>query len=470
MLTRALAIGVLIAGCDERRSQRADAIAAILTESDGEFIAARPSLVRGKYETMAGSAFAYFRGSLPIFAADRRQALFGLAASSTMLSHVIVRGLGDPHYENFGLLLNADAHLALEPNDFDAADAVPCLWDFRRLSTSLLLAASVSALDASVRDADVMESLVAGYAQGLTDTLGGNRKRVDRPSDGNRILADLWERAEEDLASKAEFTELTSGGRLVRGVLDADEPTQFTRDLPEGLRAHVEQALEQYRHSLGSGAEPLELVDVVQEVGAGVASWPRLRLLVLARQDDGSQLILEMKEILDAKIGHWHRPHPQHMSVGDRVLSAAHLSWATPSAEPWWGVTELWGFPMQARAEREAHKSLRVERLRDSDAQDFVEVGGILGYILGRTHASADVGLLPPPGSLIEEALNTREERASFAAEETTIASQYVQQVLEDYDAFRDLVATRGSLLGATSRSPVANPELRALFEIGASP
>lgn len=115
-----------------------------MARADQSLIENRPRLVAGKYARMSTGVYDYYRGSVPVFEHDWREASQGIARSDFALAAPLVLSTSDAHPENFGLLLGSDGRLALEPNDFDGADLVPYLWDLRRLAVGMLIGAQQS--------------------------------------------------------------------------------------------------------------------------------------------------------------------------------------------------------------------------------------------------------------------------------------------------------------------------------------
>ncbi|HEX3473051.1 MAG TPA: DUF2252 family protein, partial [Silvibacterium sp.] len=88
-------------------------------------------LVTLKYERMLESPFGYFRGAVPVMAADL----------STLPNTGIVNQIcGDAHVRNLGAFAAPDGRLVFDINDFDETTRAPFEWDLKRLSTSLVLA------------------------------------------------------------------------------------------------------------------------------------------------------------------------------------------------------------------------------------------------------------------------------------------------------------------------------------------
>ena len=91
-----------------------------------------PQLVTLKYERMLASPFGFFRGAVPVMAADL-----------ALLPHTGIANqiCGDAHVRNLGAFAAPDGRLLFDINDFDETIRGPFEWDLKRLATSLVLAA-----------------------------------------------------------------------------------------------------------------------------------------------------------------------------------------------------------------------------------------------------------------------------------------------------------------------------------------
>ena len=90
------------------------------------------SLLSEKYKRMAVSPFSFFRGSVPVMAAD-------LASHPT--TGLIVQLCGDAHVQNLGSFATPEGTLVFDINDFDETIAGPWEWDVKRMAASIVLAA-----------------------------------------------------------------------------------------------------------------------------------------------------------------------------------------------------------------------------------------------------------------------------------------------------------------------------------------
>jgi uncharacterized protein (DUF2252 family) len=94
-----------------------------------------PALVKLKCELMAESPFGYFRGAVPVMAAD-------LAALPN--TGITAQLCGDAHVRNLGAFAAPDGRLVFDINDFDETIRGPFEWDLKRMAAALVLAGRAS--------------------------------------------------------------------------------------------------------------------------------------------------------------------------------------------------------------------------------------------------------------------------------------------------------------------------------------
>lgn len=90
-----------------------------------------PQLISLKYERMLESPFGFFRGAVPVMAAD-----LSVMANTGIVTQIC----GDAHVRNLGAFAAPDGRLVFDINDFDETTRAPFEWDLKRLATSLVLA------------------------------------------------------------------------------------------------------------------------------------------------------------------------------------------------------------------------------------------------------------------------------------------------------------------------------------------
>jgi len=393
----------------------------------------------------------------------------------------LVLSIGDAHVENFGTLRAADGSFGLESNDFDSADRDPYLWDVRRLSTAMALAARLSNADdeaanqaATAAAKNIALAAIKAYAQSMAAFAdGAPRERVSGPGE-NAVLDDLFTKSEEAAGSHGElsdFTVVASGRRrLLRGSLDPEDPTSQLLDLPDACRNALPGTLEGYRGTLQSPppASFFEILDAAREMGSGVASFPRVRLLVLvqgpspAPEDD---VILEVKELSDA-IGPAHAPPDVSFdSVQSRVRLATLAAWGAKDAAPLWGVSEMLGFPVQVRVESAAQRTIRIRKLSGDRGtpEALAGLGATLGKLLARVHASPILQGDPSPAADVVAAMGADLE--VFAEEQAEAGVSGAERVMDDYPLFQAALEVLGPTMGILPEEADAPaPELSALY------
>lgn len=468
----AIATALAVTGCAHGPHEgRSQTLASVLAEADLALLRARPALVEGRYRRMAASAYDFYRGSLAVFAHDWRDASTGLSATRFGVDGPAVFGLCDPHPENFGTLLAADGTLSLQPNDLDAADAVPYLWDLRRLVVGLALATRIA--NPSTEPEDVARAGARAYADALGELAAGAPRPVLTAGGGVPALDDLFRRGSRDAAQRAELSSLTvtaAGPRaLRRGVIDADDPENVLVELPAVARDALPETLARYRDTLPSPpASPtyFRVLDAARELGSGVASWPRVRALVLVEgptEAPGDDVVLELKELADPIRAPVLPPFVAFRDVASRVAAARSL-WSRPAADPLWGTSTWLGLPVQLRAETEAAKTLRVARLTGAAAspEALVALARTLGATLAGVHS---VPLPDGSRALPVIAAVVARDPGGFAAEQAAVAVRYARRVRDDHTRFVALLRELGPRLGVTPE-PGDEPSsaLRALL------
>src|SRR5579863_4761376 len=113
-----------------------------------------PALLKLKHQLMAASPFGYFRGAVPVMAAD---------LSVLPNTGIITQLCGDAHVRNLGAFAAPDGRLVFDINDFDETIRGPFEWDLKRMAASLVLAGRESGHKDAVAQAAV-EKCIERYA------------------------------------------------------------------------------------------------------------------------------------------------------------------------------------------------------------------------------------------------------------------------------------------------------------------
>ena len=109
------------------KHRKFDVIDLLLKSQQGRL----PELLPIKWAHMKASPFGFFRGAVPVMAAD----LAPLPCTGLM-----AQICGDAHVQNLGAFEAPDGRLIFDINDFDETIVGPWEWDVKRMSASLMLA------------------------------------------------------------------------------------------------------------------------------------------------------------------------------------------------------------------------------------------------------------------------------------------------------------------------------------------
>ncbi|MFT3776510.1 MAG: DUF2252 family protein [Minicystis sp.] len=485
----ASAIAIFAVGCGGALDDpRAAEIASVLARADEPMIRARPALVAGKYARMAGDPYAFYRGTLALFRHDWEVGTDGVSASAFAIeaphTGAIPPGIspflvGDAHPENFGVLRARDVSFALEPNDFDSADRGPYLWDLRRLVTGLAIAARLSndddpeaAAAARAASRSIARAAAESYAAAIHALAGGAPRARITDGGGEPVVEDVFKRSIEATMDRTELetTVLADGKRrLMRGVIDPTAPYQTLGDLPPQAYAALPAAIEAYRQTLIDPPLPafFTLLDAARSYGSGVASWPKVRVILLVRgpsDDPGDDVLLELKELTDAGIGKGYPPGVFFDANPARVRTISRAAWAIPDADPLWGTTQWVGLDCQIKTESEGQKTVRVKRLtgKRGTPEAITGLARTLGSLLARAHA-ASPGDDTHPAAAIDAVIG--DAASAFADEQADVAETYAARVLADLPRFQSALAALGPTLGIPfDPADTPPPDLAALY------
>lgn len=257
-----------------------------------------PELVSLRVQRMAESAFAFYRGSAAIMAAD-------LAVEPN--TGIFVPSCGDAHLANFGFYASPQRSLVFDLNDFDEAAWAPWEWDLKRLATSVILAARFAGRDEQVTR-DAVLGTVRAYAAALRAT--ATMSPLDRfyaHFEAETGIDNLPESAKRTLQAALKQARKRTTQRATKKLAVADDdgrlrfvprpPTML--ELPSEIKKQVYHLLHRYTES--SSPEIRQLLhhftvsDAIRRV-VGVGSVGTRCSLTLFQDGDGHTLILQAKQ------------------------------------------------------------------------------------------------------------------------------------------------------------------------------
>ncbi|MEU3398320.1 DUF2252 domain-containing protein [Streptomyces filamentosus] len=372
-------------------AERGEQILAVFDTAFGELLAADPAAFRVKFRKMAGSAFAFYRGTACLFYQDLEEEARGGPFLDERTGRVWIHG--DLHAENFGTYMDANGRLVFNVNDFDEAYVGPFTWDLERLAASLAL---------------------IGYAKALSDEQITHLVRICAAAYRERIGV---------LAAGAEghevpgFTLETADGALLGALREARAMTRFglldsmteireyerrfaagggAIELDAATRHKVLAAFDGYLETLPESSrvrpDSYRVKDVVgrRGIGIGSAGLPSYNILLEGHSDAlENDVVIYLKQaqtpaasrhVTDPAVRGYFR-HEGHRTVISQRALQAH-------ADPWLGWTELDG-----AGQLVAEVSPYAVDLDWSDIDDWEEIAATvadLGRATATMHAAAD--------------------------------------------------------------------------------
>lgn len=347
-----------------------------------------PALVKIKYERMIASPFGYFRGAVPVMAAD-------LAALPN--TGLTVQLCGDAHVRNLGAFAAEDGRLIFDINDFDETFRGPFEWDLKRMAASLVVAGRESGNKESVCERAVV-GCIGSYSE---------RMRAYAPMPMLDLVRDQIMRVEEvapvhialrkavratPMHTLEQLTEPVSGVGAEKPGAPLPFPRQFKEIKPvltrlTGSKAKVVLAsLDAYRETLQSQRQyffnQYRALDVAfKVVGTGSVG---LRDYCVYMEGNGSEdpFFLQIKEEApSAYAPYLQDPHvPRHQ--GQRVVEGQRM--IQTGTDILLGYTTIEGRDYLVRRLNDHKASIE---LTDLNGDGLCEYAQLCGELLARGHA-----------------------------------------------------------------------------------
>lgn len=257
-----------------------------------------PELVPIRTQRMAESAFAFYRGTAALMAAD-------LARSPD--SGLTVGSCGDAHVSNFGLFASPQRTLVFDLNDFDESAWAPWEWDVKRLVTSIVIAGQSTSRDEGVVK-DAALGAVRTYARALAS--GAKRsplKRYYDHFDADAASDALDPESAEALKHAVKDAEKRTAARAVRKLTARDDSGRlvFVEAAPTmthvdpRIEARLGEAVGEYQRSANIDIRVLlqkyRVSDIARRV-VGVGSVGTRCFLISLVDGDDNALLLQAKE------------------------------------------------------------------------------------------------------------------------------------------------------------------------------
>lgn len=392
-------------GRDEGRAARHDVPRRMLSELptggrdplailDAQNATRVPELVPLRAQRMAASAFAFYRGTAALMAAD-------LAAGPS--SGIPVASCGDAHVANFGFYASPQRTLVFDLNDFDEAAWAPWEWDLKRLVTSVVIAAQSTGRSEEFTWT-IAISCVQAYARALRRRVElspveryfqhfdveGTSAQLDRRSRSvvRKAVRASRRRTGEQAARK--LTERADGGRL-RFVERPPTMTHIEPDLQESVHGAIEAYAATTRVDIRLLLQQYRASDTVRRV-VGVGSVGTRCYLTVLEDDAGHPLLLQTKEAGRSVLAeHGRQPQPdvlvravEESGEGARVVALQQVLQGV--SDPFLGFMSGRRGHYYVRQFRDMKGGIEIETLED---EPFRQYAAACAVTLARAHAQS---------------------------------------------------------------------------------
>ena len=328
-------------------------------------------LVPIKLARMLASPFGFFRGSVPLMAAD-------LAALPT--SGLTSQICGDAHVRNLGAYAAPSGELIFDINDFDESIHGPWEWDVKRMAVSIVLAGREASnserccSEAVLWFMQAYRTLVCELS--CLSFLDLERFYVKRDL-RFKPIAEVLQKARRatPLETLEKYTQQTKNGLpefVESKPLITRVPKRVVRQLLAALRSYRE-TLSAERQNLLDRYAPIDVVFKVVGTGS-VGTRDYVVLLIGNGAED--PLFLQMKEEpASAYASHLKNPE-NFLNEGRRVVEGQRrMQW---QCDPLLGWTAMEGRDYLVRQFRDHKASVEIDRLEGEGFEDYARVCGEL--------------------------------------------------------------------------------------------
>ena len=387
-----------------------------------------PELVPVKMARMAVCPFSFFRGSVPVMAAD----LATLPATG-----IPVQICGDAHVRNLGAYAGPDGRLIFDINDFDETIRGPWEWDLKRLAASLVLAGREAGnsehqcRDAVMTCAQIYRSKIAVFSR--MTCLEVHKYRIHRQFVGG-VGVSVLQRAERATPQHtlAKLTVRHGAKRVFREV----KPV-LTHPAKSRAR-QVLASIKPYRETLpGCSQAALDFyrpVDVAFKiVGTGSVATHDYVVLHLAGESARDPLFLQIKQALQSAYAQYVKSPETAMHQGQRVVHGQRM--LQVQSDIMLGWTSIAGADYMVRQLSDHKASISDEDLKGAGLTEYAIT---CGEVLAKGHArSGDPAVL---AGYLGDSDRWDKALAKFAF-------AYADQTTTDYEKFT--TAIRGGKIKA---------------------
>jgi uncharacterized protein (DUF2252 family) len=342
-----------------------------------------PRLVKIKHQRMAASPFGFFRGAVPIMAAD-------LACHPN--TGVTTQICGDAHVLNLGAYAAPDGRLVFDINDFDETLHGPFEYDVKRLATSLILAGREAGVKRSARR-DAVLHFTQQYRQMMhtfskMPVLEIAHYQIHRLASTDPMPAILAqaERSTPQKSLKALTVPAPSGG----GRVFRSNPPLLTRVdkkdaqlVLDAVGPYARTLLPERRHFLQQYAPHDVGFKVVGTGSVGLRDYC-IYLEGMSRPHGTDPLFLQIKEEPMSAYAAYLPDGSTHTHQGHRVMDGQRAMQLT--SDPFLGYTTIEGRDFLVRQLNDHKAGLDIANLTAGSLLGYAD---ICGEVFARGHARA---------------------------------------------------------------------------------
>ncbi len=351
-------------------------------------------LIGLRTERMSADAFAFYRGTAALMAAD---------LAEDPHTGLLVASCGDAHVANFGFFASRMRTLMFDLNDFDESAWAPWEWDLKRLVASVVIAARHSGRSENVTRRATIGATMA-YRHVLNEAVAlSPTHRFLSHLDAEAGMDRLRGKSKQVLQAAIRSAQKRTGERAVRRltVTDADgrmrfverPPTMTSLGADEASRVH--DYVDRWHASAAADVrlvvQHYDIADLARRV-VGVGSVGTRCSLVLLQDRDNHALILQSKEANISVLEQYGRiPQPAMLNQlietdgqGARVVALQRILQAV--SDPFLGYLRATQADLYVRQFHDMKGSIEVDQLED---RPFVEYAEACAATLARAHSQS---------------------------------------------------------------------------------
>jgi uncharacterized protein (DUF2252 family) len=423
-------IGRVDQGNWDPKTRKHDVIDLLLAAQRGRI----SSLLPIKWGRMAASPFGFFRGAVPLMAADLAP------LPNTGLTAQIC---GDAHVQNLGAFEAPDGRLIFDINDFDETIIGPWEWDVKRMSSSLVLAGR-EAGNSDKRCRNAVLAFAGSYRMYMRHfsempVVELARFQVYREIDPVRSVLRKAERA-TPLHNLERLTVLSGGHHVFRD----QKPTQYHVPRKEAdaavasLRPYMHTLLRERAHFLGQ----YQVEDVAfRVVGTGSVGVRDYVLLMFAGAIS-DPLFMQIKEEPRTAYA-LYLPHSRVAKHQGRRVAEGGRAMQMQS-DIFLGWTSIAGRDYVVRQLRDHKAGIEADDLKGNGLLQYAR---LCGELLSKGHARSG------DSCAIAGYLGNND---NFDQAMATFGIQYADQTVKDWEELRR--AIRAGRIHAAKSEPAAKP------------